>query len=154
MLMLPVLVFFAGLIALAAATVVGLGHAPAREWARAREGARPVAEPVRVGDLLVEMPGLADWLAEARLVAAWPTIAGPAGARSRAGGRGTGRSAGRRWTAPGWLHRLTLEEPRLIARCREIAAIRAIRFRLAPPPDAAARAARNPLPAVEGEVRS
>jgi hypothetical protein len=35
----------------------------------------------------------------------------------------------------GWLHRLTLEEPRLTARCREIAPIRGIRFRLAPHPD-------------------
>jgi hypothetical protein len=112
-----------------------------------------VAEPVRIGDLLGEMPGLRDRLAEARLVQTWPMIAGPAGARSRAEGvdQGVLQVA---VDSSGWLHRLTLEEPRLIARCREIAAIRSIRFRLAPPPDPAAHAGRNPLSAVEGEVRS
>ena len=110
-----------------------------------------MAEPVRVGDLLTGVPGLEDRLAEARLVDTWPMIAGPAGARSRAEGvdQGVLQVA---VESSGWLHRLTLEEPRLIARCREIAAIRSIRFRLAPPPDSAARVARSPLSAVEGEV--
>ena len=110
-----------------------------------------MAEPVRVGTLLGSLPGLNDRLAEARLVETWPVIAGPAGARSRAEGvdQGVLQIA---VDSSGWLHRLTLEESQLIARCREIAAIRAIRFRLAPPPDPAARAARNPSPAVEGEV--
>jgi predicted nucleic acid-binding Zn ribbon protein len=90
-------------------------------------------------------------MAELRLVQTWSMIAGPAGARSRAEGvdQGVLQVA---VDSSGWLHRLTLEEPRLIARCREIAAIRSIRFRLAPPPDPAARAAWSPLPAVEGEV--
>jgi hypothetical protein len=111
-----------------------------------------MAEPVRVGELLVNLPGLEDWLAQARLIAAWPTIAGPAAARSRAEvvEQGILQVA---VDGSGWLHRLTLEEPRLIARCREIAAIRAIRFRLAPPPGAAARAAPPHSPEVEGEVR-
>ena len=109
-----------------------------------------MAEPIRVGDLLEGLPGLSDRLAEARLVETWPMIAGPAGARSRAEGvdQGVLQIA---VDSSGWLHRLTLEEARLIARCREIAAIRSIRFRLAPS-DPAARAARSPLPAVEGEV--
>ena len=110
-----------------------------------------MAEPVRVGKLLASLPGLNDRLAEARLVETWPVIAGPAGARSHAEGvdQGVLQVA---VDSSGWLHRLTLEEPRLITRCREIPAIRAIRFRLAPPPDPAARAARSPSPAVEGEV--
>jgi hypothetical protein len=110
-----------------------------------------VPEPVRIGTLLGSLPGLNDRLAEARLVATWSTIAGPAGARSRAEGveQGVLRVA---VDSSGWLHRLTLEEPRLVTRCREIAAIRAIRFRLAPLPNPAARAARNSSPAVEGEV--
>lgn len=112
-----------------------------------------MAEPVRVGDLLAAVPGLRDRMAEARLVETWPMIAGPAGARSRAEGvdQGVLHVA---VESSGWLHRLTLEESRLIARCREIAAIRSIRFRLVAPPDPAARAARSSLPAVEGEVRS
>ena len=110
-----------------------------------------MAEPVRVGELLGSLPGLNDRLDEAQLLAAWPVIAGPARARSRAEGvdQGVLRVA---VDSSGWLHRLTLEEPRLITRCREIAAIRAIHFRLAPPPDPAARAAGSPSPAVEGEV--
>lgn len=96
-------------------------------------------EPIRVGELLGSLPGLTDRLAEARLVESWPVIAGTAGARSRAEGveQGVLHVA---VDGSGWLHRLTLEEPRLIARCREIAAIRGIRFRLAPSPE------------VEGEV--
>jgi predicted nucleic acid-binding Zn ribbon protein len=109
-----------------------------------------VAEPVRVGDLLAELPGLRDRMAEARLVASWPTIAGAAGARSRAESvdQGVLQVA---VDSSGWLHRLTLEEARLIVRCREIATIRSIRFRLAPLPDPAVRAARC-SPALEGEV--
>jgi hypothetical protein len=97
------------------------------------------------------MPGLRDRMAEVRLVKSWSMIAGPAGLRSRAEGveQGVLQVA---VDSSGWLHRLTLEEPRLIARCREIAAIRSIRFRLAPPPDPAVSTARSPLPAVEGEV--
>jgi Dna[CI] antecedent DciA-like protein len=112
-----------------------------------------VAEPVRVGELLRSLPGLDDRLAEARLVETWPVIAGPAAARSRAEGvdQGVLQVA---VDSSGWLHRLTLEESRLIIRCREIAAIRAIRFRLAPPPGPDASAARNPSPTVEGEVCS
>jgi Dna[CI] antecedent DciA-like protein len=110
-----------------------------------------VADPVRVGKLLGSLPGLADRLAEARLVETWPLLAGPAGARSRAEGveQGVLQVA---VDSSGWLHRLTLEESRLITRCREIAAIRAIRFRLAPVPEPEARAIRSPAPATEGEV--
>jgi predicted nucleic acid-binding Zn ribbon protein len=109
-----------------------------------------VAEPIRVGELLGSLPGLNDRLAEARLVESWSLIAGPAGARSRAEGveQGVLQVA---VDSSGWLHRLTLEEPRLITRCREIASIRAIRFRLAPPLDPVARVARGRAPAVEGE---
>jgi Dna[CI] antecedent, DciA len=109
-----------------------------------------VAEPVRVGELLGSLPGLSDRMAEARLVETWPVIAGPAGARSRAESvdQGVLQVA---VDSSGWLHRLTLEEPRLITRCREIAAIRAIRFRLAPSPVLGTSAARNPSPTVEGE---
>jgi hypothetical protein len=105
-----------------------------------------VSEPVRVGELLGRLPGLNNWLAEARAVAAWPAIAGEAGARSRAEGveQGVLQIA---VDSSGWLHRLTLEEPRLLARCREIAPIRGIRFRLAPP-----RGSEGPV--VEGEVGS
>jgi Dna[CI] antecedent DciA-like protein len=111
-----------------------------------------VAEPVRVGVLLESLPGMSDRLAEARLVKTWSIIAGPAGARSHAEGveQGVLQVA---VDSSGWLHRLTLEEPRLLTRCREIAAIRAIHFRLAPPSDPAARAARSSSPAIEGEVR-
>jgi hypothetical protein len=111
-----------------------------------------VAEPVRVGELLGSLPGLNDRMAEARLVETWAAIAGPAGARSRAEGvdQGVLQVA---VESSGWLHRLTLEESQLITRCREIAAIRAIRFRLAPPPDSPARAAQS-SPTVEGEVSS
>ena len=90
-----------------------------------------MAEPVRVGDLLAVVPGMAERLAEARLLAAWPAIAGSAAARSRADGIDQGLLQVA-VDGSGWLHRLTLEEPRLAARCREIAAIRGIRFRLAP----------------------
>ena len=110
-----------------------------------------MAEPVRVGQLLGSLPGLSDRLAEVRLVQTWSLIAGPAGARSRAEGveQGVLQVA---VDSSGWLHRLTLEEPRLITRCREIAAIRAIRFRLVSPLDPVARAPRSPAPGAEGEV--
>ena len=110
-----------------------------------------MAEPVRVGQLLGSLPGLKDRLAEARLVETWPAIAGAAGARSRAEGvaQGVLQVA---VDSSGWLHRLTLEEPQLVARCREIAAIRGIRFRLAPLPDPSVRGARDRSPAIEGEV--
>lgn len=110
-----------------------------------------MAEPVRVGTLLGSLPGLNERLAEARLVETWPLIAGAAGARSRAEGieQGVLQVA---VDSSGWLHRLTLEESRLVTRCREIAAIRAIRFRLAPSPDSVARATRSPSPGAEGEV--
>jgi len=107
-----------------------------------------MAEPVRAGDLLGGVPGLADRLAEARLVASWPAIAGPAAARSRADGIDQGLLQVL-VDGSGWLHRLTLEEPRLAARCREIAAIRGIRFRLAP--GAGPRPAPAGLDAVQGE---
>jgi predicted nucleic acid-binding Zn ribbon protein len=89
-------------------------------------------------------------LAEGRLLAAWPEIAGPAAARSRAEGfeRGVLQVA---VDGSGWLHRLTLEEPRLTARCREIAEIQGIRFRLATAPGPSLPATGSP--AVEGEKR-
>jgi hypothetical protein len=110
-----------------------------------------VAEPVRIGALLGSLPGLKDRLAEARLVETWPAIVGAAGARSRAEGvvQGVLQVA---VDSSGWLHRLTLEEPQLLARCREIAAIRGIRFRLAPPLDPRVRGAEDRSPVVEGEV--
>jgi hypothetical protein len=113
-----------------------------------------VPEPVRVGDVLRGLPGLterlAEHLAEARLLAAWPAIAGPGAARSRAEAveHGILQVA---VESSGWLHRLTLEEARLTARCREIAAIRGIRFRLAA--RAADGSACGPaMPPPEGEV--
>ena len=98
-----------------------------------------MAEPSRVRDLLGLVPGLMARLvarmAEEGLLRAWPEIAGPAAARSRAEAIEAGilRVA---VDSSGWLHRLTLDEPRLLARCRAIAPtmeIRAIRFHLAPP---------------------
>src|SRR5581483_11266164 len=92
-----------------------------------------MAEPVRVGELLAGVPGLAPRLGEARLLAAWPRLAGPAAARTRADGVEDGvlRIA---VDSAGWLHRLTLEGPALLARCRAAAPdvpLRAIRFHLA-----------------------
>jgi hypothetical protein len=110
-----------------------------------------VGEPVRIGTLLGSLPGLSDRMAEARLVEAWPRIAGAAGARSRAEGVDHGVLAVA-VDSPGWLHRLTLEEPRLVGLCREIAAIRGIRFRLAPPPGPGAPATAPAVRAAEGEV--
>ena len=100
-----------------------------------------MAEPSRVGDLLALVPGLAARLderrREIRLVRAWPEIAGAAAPRARAEAVEAGvlRVA---VDSSGWLHRLTLEEPRLLARCRAIADIRGIRFYLAPPAAAGA----------------
>lgn len=111
-----------------------------------------MAEPVRIRALLAAWPPLAARLAEARLLAAWPAIAGPAGARSHAEGveQGVLQVA---VEGSGWLHRLTLEEPQLAARCRDIAPIRGIRFRLASSGAAPApRAAETG--AAEGEVAS
>ena len=90
-----------------------------------------MGEPVRVRDVLSALPGLAERLAEARLLRTWPEVAGPAAARSRAEAVEDGclRVA---VDSSGWLHRLTLEEPALLDRCRAIAPIRAIRFHLAP----------------------
>lgn len=105
-----------------------------------------MSDPVRIGELLGSVPGLDEWRAEARVVEAWPAIAGLAGARSRAERveHGLLHVA---VDSSGWLHRLTLEEPNLLTRCREIAPIRGIRFRLAPPREAV-------VPAGEGEVSS
>ena len=107
-----------------------------------------MAEPVRVRDLLEALPGVAERLAEARLLAAWPEIAGPAAARSRAEAveEGVLRVA---VDSSGWLHHLTLDEPALLARCRAAVpttALRAIRFRLASlaPPGGPAPSASDP----------
>src|SRR5262249_47344435 len=75
---------------------------------------------------------VAERLAEARLLAAWPEVAGPAGARSRAESIEDGVLHVAVASA-GWLHRLTLGEPTLLAPCRAIApavTVRAFRFRL------------------------
>jgi predicted nucleic acid-binding Zn ribbon protein len=93
-----------------------------------------MAEPVRVGAVLTTLPGVSGALAEARLLAAWPTVAGGATARTRAEAVEDGvlRVA---VDSSGWLHRLTLEAPALLARCREVAPavpLRGIRFHLAP----------------------
>jgi len=92
-----------------------------------------MGEPVRVGDLLAALPGVAERLAEARLLAAWPELAGPGGARSRAESVEDG-VLHVAVASSGWLHRLTLDEPALLIRCRAVApavSVRAIRFRLA-----------------------
>ncbi len=106
-----------------------------------------MAEPVRVRDLLEALPGVPERLAEARLLAAWPEIAGPAAPRSRAEGVEDGvlRVA---VDSSGWLHHLTLDEPALLARCRAVAAataLRAIRFHLASPTPPG-----TPVPATAG----
>jgi predicted nucleic acid-binding Zn ribbon protein len=115
-----------------------------------------MAEPSRVGDLLHRVPGLTRHLREAELVRAWAAIAGPAAARSRADAIEDGvlRVA---VDSSGWLHRLTLEEPRLLLRCREAApdvALRAIRFHLAPSPDSPQGAVSGALPEGQREVSS
>ncbi|MBI3458207.1 MAG: DUF721 domain-containing protein [Candidatus Rokubacteria bacterium] len=101
-----------------------------------------MTDPVRVGEVLAALPGMAERLAEARLIAAWPEIAGPAATRSRAE-RVDGGVLHVAVESSGWLHRLTLDEASLLARCRAVAPtsdVRAIRFHLAP------------LGATEGEV--
>jgi Dna[CI] antecedent DciA-like protein len=116
-----------------------------------------MAEPVRIGNLLTSFPGMAERLAEMRLLRAWPALAGAAGRRTRAEGieHGVLHVA---VDSSGWLHRLTLEETSLLARCRAIASIRAIHFHLAPvgagePPDAAGSiGASNPSTRTQGEV--
>lgn len=117
-----------------------------------------MAEPVRVGELLAALPGMRGRLAEARLLRAWPDIAGPAGARSRA----EGVDAGILHVAvdtPGWLHRLRLEEGDLLGRCRSIADVHAIRFHLAPatagaPPPGESLSASGPRGHGEGDILS
>jgi hypothetical protein len=105
-----------------------------------------MAEPTRVGDLLASFPGMAERLAHARLLRAWPEIAGPAADRTAA----LGVEGGVLQVAvhsSAWLHRLTLDERRLVERCRAIADVRAIRFRLASvarPPTSAASSAEPP----------
>jgi predicted nucleic acid-binding Zn ribbon protein len=103
-----------------------------------------MAEPVRVGQLLGTLPGMATRLAEARLVARWPELAGPAGARSRAAHVEAG-VLHVLVESSGWLHRLTLEADTLLARCRTVTDVRAIRFHLAPRPASA------PDPASRGQ---
>jgi predicted nucleic acid-binding Zn ribbon protein len=94
-----------------------------------------MSDPIRVGEVLATLPGMAERLAEARLLAVWPKIAGPAAARSRAETI-EGGVLQVSVDSSGWLHRLTLDEPRLLARLHAAApasGIRAIRFRLGPP---------------------
>ena len=93
-----------------------------------------MAEPVHVGAVLATLPGVSGPLAEARLLAAWPAVAGGAAGRTRpeAVEDGVLRVA---VDSSGWLHRLTLEAPALLARCRAVAPtvpLRGIRFYLAP----------------------
>jgi predicted nucleic acid-binding Zn ribbon protein len=93
-----------------------------------------MAEPVRVGELLGGFPGIGERLAAARLLAAWPEVAGPAAPRSRAERLENG-TLEVSVDSSGWLHRLTLEAGTLLERCRRLvpaAEIRAIRFHLAP----------------------
>src|SRR5262249_53898361 len=100
---------------------------------RGKLRAMTMGGPVRAGDLLVALPGVAERLAEARLFAAWPEVAGPAAARSQADSLEDGVLQVS-VDSVGWLHRLTLDEPALLARCRAAApavSVRAIRFRLA-----------------------
>jgi predicted nucleic acid-binding Zn ribbon protein len=94
-----------------------------------------MSSPIRVGEVLATLPGMAERLAEVRLLAAWTEIAGPAAARSRAEGI-EGGVLQVSVDSPGWLHRLNLDEPRLLARLHAVApasGVRAIRFRLGPP---------------------
>jgi hypothetical protein len=99
---------------------------------------------VRVGEVLAALPGMASRLAEARLVAHWPELAGPAAGRSRAAYVEAG-VLHVLVDSSGWLHRLTLEADTLLARCRTVADVRAIRFHLAPRPES------PPDPAVRGQ---
>lgn len=90
-----------------------------------------MGNPVRVRDILPAVPGMAERLAEARLLTAWPEIAGPAARRSHAD-RVEGGVLHVAVATSGWLHRLTLDETALLARCRAVADVRGIRFHLAP----------------------
>lgn len=93
-----------------------------------------MAEPVRVGEILGTLPGMAERLAVVRLLAAWPEIAGPAAPRSRAERLESGTLVVG-VDSSGWLYRLTLEASTLLERCRAVAPtvdVRAIRFHLAP----------------------
>jgi predicted nucleic acid-binding Zn ribbon protein len=90
-----------------------------------------MAEPARVGELLCLVPGLAPRLADARLLAAWPAIAGAAATRTRAERVESG-CLHVAVESSAWLHHLRLEEPDLLARCRALVDIRGIRFHLAP----------------------
>jgi len=111
-----------------------------------------VGDPTRVGELLSALPGLADLLGETRLLAAWPVIAGAAAARSRAEGIEGGLLSVAVHSS-GWLHRLTLEEPVLLERCRVFADVRSIRFHLAPVPlPATAAPLPHPTPEAEAEI--
>jgi predicted nucleic acid-binding Zn ribbon protein len=90
-----------------------------------------MAEPARVGDLLGLVPGLAPRLADARLLAAWPGIAGAAAPRTRAE-RVENGCLHVAVESSAWLHHLRLEESDLLVRCRALVDIRGIRFHLAP----------------------
>jgi predicted nucleic acid-binding Zn ribbon protein len=113
-----------------------------------------VTEPTRVRDLLAQVPGLTARLREAGLVRVWPEIAGPGAARSRAEGLEAGVLQVS-VDSSGWLHRLTLEAPRLLAACHAIAPevpVHAIRFQLAPSAPGSSSDAGRGTPSVEGEA--
>jgi len=97
-----------------------------------------------VGELLAALPGMAARLAEAQLLDRWPELAGPAAGRSRAAHVEAG-VLHILVDSSGWLHRLTLEADSLLARCRTIADVHAIRFHLAPRPESL------PDPAARGQ---
>lgn len=112
-----------------------------------------MAEPTRVGNLLGAVPRLGERLAEARLLAAWPSLAGPGGARSRAEAVEDGCLLVA-VDGSGWLHRLTLETPALLERCRAVAPVRAIRYRLAANPAAAPAPAAPPSPETRAAIEA
>jgi hypothetical protein len=90
-----------------------------------------MAEPMRVGELLGLVPGLAERLDQVRLLAAWPTIAGAAAPATRAE-RLEGGCLHVAVQSSAWLQHLRLEETHLLARYRALGEVRAIRFRLGP----------------------
>lgn len=92
---------------------------------------------MRVGDVLPTLPGLGEAVTEARLRAAWPQLAGPAAARSRPV-RLLGGCLHVAVDSSAWLHRLSLEEAALLARCQALGGVRALRFHLADPRGGAA----------------
>lgn len=107
-----------------------------------------MADPTRVRELVLALPGMAEHRARARLLASWPEIAGAAAARTRAE-RVEAGVLHVTVDGSGWLHRLTLEEAALLTRCRAIADVRAIRFHVASgpgPADPAAGAAGGRTP--------